>query len=65
MVFWKVSKIDLFLSDGPSNKNANSIVLALGAACKACVPKRIYVTDLCQGCVARPCKSTCKFGATV
>lgn len=35
----------------------------LGAACKACVPKRIYVTDLCQGCVARPCKSTCKFGA--
>ena len=35
----------------------------LGAACKACVPKRIHVTDLCQGCVARPCKSTCKFGA--
>lgn len=35
----------------------------LGAACKACVPKRIHVTDLCQGCVARPCVSTCKFGA--
>lgn len=35
----------------------------LGAACKGCVPKRIFVTDLCQGCVARPCKSTCKFGA--
>ena len=35
----------------------------LGAACKACVPKRIHVTDLCQGCVARPCKSACKFGA--
>ena len=35
----------------------------LGAACKGCVPKRIYVTDLCQGCVARPCKSACKFGA--
>jgi len=35
----------------------------LGAACKGCVPKRIHVTDLCQGCVARPCKSACKFGA--
>jgi predicted Fe-Mo cluster-binding NifX family protein len=35
----------------------------LGAACKACVPKRIHVTDLCQGCVARPCQSACKFGA--
>lgn len=35
----------------------------LGAACKACVHQRIHVTDLCQGCVARPCKSTCKFGA--
>lgn len=32
-------------------------------ACKGCVPSQIYVTDLCQGCVARPCQSTCKFGA--
>lgn len=32
-------------------------------ACKACVPARIYVTDLCQGCVARPCISSCKFDA--
>ena len=35
----------------------------LQTACKGCVPSRIYVTDLCQGCVARPCESTCKFGA--
>ncbi len=35
----------------------------LDAACKGCVPSRIYVTDLCQGCVARPCQSVCKFGA--
>lgn len=32
-------------------------------ACKGCVPSQIYVTDLCQGCVARPCQSACKFGA--
>lgn len=35
----------------------------LTTACKGCVPSRIYVTDLCQGCVARPCENTCKFGA--
>ena len=35
----------------------------LQAACKGCATNRIYVTDLCQGCVARPCQSICKFGA--
>ena len=42
-----------------SDKN----LTVLQAACKGCLTNRIYVTDLCQGCVARPCKSTCKFGA--
>ena len=35
----------------------------LQVACKGCSTNRIYVTDLCQGCVARPCLSSCKFGA--
>ncbi len=35
----------------------------LQTACQACVPARIYVTDLCQGCVARECKHACKFDA--
>ncbi|MBP7212273.1 monomeric [FeFe] hydrogenase [bacterium] len=35
----------------------------LEAACKGCVPSRVYVTDICQGCVARPCQNACKFGA--
>lgn len=35
----------------------------LQTACNECVPARIHVTDLCQGCVARPCMSACKFGA--
>ncbi|MBR1618134.1 monomeric [bacterium] len=35
----------------------------LQAACKGCATNRIYVTDLCQGCVARPCTTSCKFGA--
>lgn len=35
----------------------------LQQACKGCTSNRIYVTDLCQGCVARPCISSCKFGA--
>lgn len=35
----------------------------LQTACNECVPARVHVTDLCQGCVARPCVSACKFGA--
>lgn len=35
----------------------------LQTACKGCVPARVHVTDLCQGCVARPCESACRFGA--
>ena len=35
----------------------------LQAACKGCLTNRIYVTDLCQGCIARPCQTACKFGA--
>jgi len=35
----------------------------LSEACKGCPSNRVYVTDLCQGCVARPCVSTCKFSA--
>lgn len=35
----------------------------LQGACKGCVPSSVFVTDLCQGCVARPCKTTCRFGA--
>ena len=35
----------------------------LQAACKGCLTNRIFVTDLCQGCVDRPCLSACKFGA--
>lgn len=41
----------------------NNPLTVLTTACKGCVPSRIYVTDLCQGCVARPCENTCKFGA--
>lgn len=35
----------------------------LQTACNECVPARIHVTDLCQGCVARPCETACRFGA--
>jgi [FeFe] hydrogenase (group B1/B3) len=35
----------------------------LQTACQSCVPARIFVTDLCQGCVARSCEGACRFGA--
>lgn len=42
------------------DKNALTV---LEAACKGCVPSRVFVTNLCQGCVARPCLASCGFGA--
>ncbi len=44
-------------------KPDEEILTVVETACKGCVPSRVYVTELCQGCVARPCISTCKFGA--
>ena len=35
----------------------------IGTACKGCVPSRIYVTELCQGCIAQSCQKSCNFGA--
>lgn len=44
-------------------KPEQDVLTVLDAACVGCVPSRIYVTDLCQGCVARACQNACKFGA--
>lgn len=44
-------------------KPDDKTLTVLESACKGCVPNRIFVTDLCQGCVARPCLENCKFGA--
>ena len=44
-------------------KPDEDILTVVETACKGCVPSRVYVTDLCQGCVARPCTQVCKFGA--
>ncbi len=32
-------------------------------ACKGCPSSKVFVTELCQSCVAKPCLSACKFGA--
>ncbi|MCR5262071.1 MAG: monomeric [FeFe] hydrogenase [Candidatus Gastranaerophilales bacterium] len=40
-----------------------NVLTILDAACKGCVGGKILVTELCQGCVARPCETACKFGA--
>ena len=44
-------------------KPEENVLTVLDSACAGCVPSRIYVTDLCKGCVARPCQTACKFGA--
>ena len=42
---------------------SNNHLTVIDTACKGCVPSKVYVTDLCQGCVARACEKTCRFGA--
>ncbi len=44
-------------------KPEENILTVLDAACKGCSGGRITVTDLCNGCVARPCETTCRFNA--
>lgn len=44
-------------------KPDDTVLTVIDTACQGCVPSRIYVTDLCQGCVARPCTTACAFGA--
>ena len=38
--------------DGP-------VMTVLDIACKGCVNNRYYITDVCQGCLARPCMVNC------
>lgn len=39
------------------------LVNVIKFACNACPEKLIHVTDLCQGCLAHPCKEICPKGA--
>ena len=44
-------------------KVSSKHLTVLRQACKGCTSNAIHVTDICQGCVARPCVDACKFGA--
>lgn len=44
-------------------KPDDTVLTVIESACHGCAAGRIYVTDLCQGCVARPCTTACAFGA--
>ena len=35
------------------------VMTVLDIACKGCVNNRYYITDVCQGCLARPCMVNC------
>ncbi len=45
------------------DKPDKEVLTVLESACQGCLPNAVYVTELCQGCVARPCLNTCKFSA--
>ncbi len=46
-----------------TNHLKDSHLTILTDLCSACVKAHYYVTDVCRGCVARPCTTTCNKGA--
>ena len=42
---------------------SEEVLTSIDTACQGCVPVRIHVTDMCQGCVAQSCVASCKFAA--
>lgn len=61
---YEITLLSEYVQKSLNRKNPDENPLTvLTTACIGCTPNRIYVTDLCQGCVARPCQGTCKFGA--
>ena len=42
---------------------SSPILTVCEIACQGCVPARYFVTDACQGCIARPCMGACRFDA--
>lgn len=45
------------------NCSPNEVMTIIDIACKGCASSRYFVTDACQGCVARPCMNNCPFNA--
>ncbi len=44
-------------------KPEGPFLTVIDVACRGCVKARFIVTDICQGCLARPCYANCNFGA--
>ena len=45
------------------NKNDPNVVEVVDIACDACPTGRMYVTEMCRGCVAHRCQAACPVGA--
>ncbi|MGB2578893.1 [FeFe] hydrogenase (group B1/B3) [Elusimicrobium simillimum] len=53
-----------YVSEQQDLKNGEGkLLIILRSACQACVKSQYLVTEVCQGCLARPCISECPFGA--
>lgn len=49
-----------YVSNAMNRKEPTGPVMTvLDIACKGCVHTRYYITDACQGCIARPCAGNC------
>ena len=47
----------------PTNRESDSIIQVINAACEECPISRYLVTDNCRQCMMKACQNACKFGA--
>ena len=60
----ETKRIDFFLRKALKREKVESPILTVvDIACNSCDGGRYYVTDMCQGCAARPCEANCHFDA--
>ena len=51
------------MANDETEVNMRQVVQVIEAACDGCSIKKIHVTDNCRKCMAKACRSACKFGA--
>jgi [FeFe] hydrogenase (group B1/B3) len=54
-----VSLKDFYKKALQRTKIDNPVLTVLDTACSSCLSGQYHVTEICRGCVARPCKSSC------
>jgi len=60
----EATSLNDYAKEALCRKNPPEVPLTvMDIACRGCHKARHFVTEACQGCLARPCQQSCRFGA--